>query len=62
MEKLTYLDRFLFTYNGMTNINSNLGYTFNKFVIGQTIIMQFQVHSLNFQTAKKPDAKLEYTF
>lgn len=54
--------QFLYLYNGITNTNSNPSYTFDEFIFGQTIIIQFQVHFLNFRIAKKLHAKFEYTF
>lgn len=62
MEELTYFGQFPFIYNGITNTNPNPGHSFDEFVSSQTIAVQFQVHSLNFRTAKKPDAEFEYTF
>ena len=62
LEELTQLSQFLFIYNGITNTNPNPGYAVNKFVPDRTVAMQFQVHSLNFRTAKNLDAKFEYSF
>lgn len=46
----------------MTNINPNPGHVVDEFVPSRTVAMQFQVHFLNFQTAKNSDAKFEYSF
>lgn len=46
----------------MSNTNSPPGYNINKFVPGQTGVIQFQVHSLNLQMPKDLKTKFEYTF
>lgn len=62
LEELTQLGRFPFTYNGITDTDPNPGHAVDEFVPGRTVAVQFQVHSLNFRTAKNPDAKFEYSF
>ncbi len=62
MDQLITMKRFSFTYNGMSDTNPPPGYDIDKFVPDQTVVVQFQVHLLNFQTSKNPEAKFEYTF
>ncbi len=62
MDQLITMKRFPFTYNGMSDANPPPSYDIDKFMPGQTIAVQFQIHSLNFQTLKDPEAKFEYTF
>ena len=45
----------------MIDIEPNLGHVFDEFGFGQIIAVHFQVDLLNFQTAKKPEAKFDYT-
>lgn len=49
-------------YNDVSDINPPFGHDINKFVLGRTIVVQFQLHLLNFQMSKDPKAKFKYTF
>ena len=49
-------------YNGVSDANPLCGHDIDKFVPGQTVAMQFQVHLLKFLTLKDPEAKFEYIF
>lgn len=41
IEELTYFSQFIFTYNNITNTNPNSDYVFDKFIFGQTVVIQF---------------------
>ncbi len=62
MDQLITMKRFSFTYNGVSDANPPPDYDIDKFVPTRTIVVQFQVHLLNFWTPKDLEAKFEYTF
>lgn len=49
-------------YNDLSDTNPPLGHDIDKFVFGQTVVVKFQVHLLNFWMSKNPEAKFKYTF
>lgn len=62
LEKLTQFGQFSFTYNSIFNTNPNPGHAINEFIPSRNVAMQFQVHSLNFQTVKNQETKFKYFF
>lgn len=55
MDQLITIKRFLFIYNSVSDTNPPPGHDIDKFIPGQTIAIQFQVHLLNFGMSKDPE-------
>lgn len=60
MKSLCVEDKFLFTYNGITNNNSNYGHDIKEFWQDQFIVMEFSIYSINFQIKKNPSSIFSY--
>lgn len=54
--------KFPFTYDGIANINSNLGHNIKEFWQGWFVAVKFNAHSINFRTKINPESTLNYNF
>ncbi len=62
MEKLCSEETFLFTYDGIADINPNLGHDIDQFRPGRNVAAKFSTHVINFKSTAKLDGIFNYNF
>lgn len=62
MEILYTGEKFLFTYDGITNNNPHPGHNIKEFQQNQFVVMEFSIHSINFRTKKNLSGIFNYYY
>lgn len=62
MEGFCDREIFLFTYNGIGDVNPNPGYDPDEFRNGRNVAVEFTTHAINFRTKKNLGGTFKYNF
>lgn len=62
MKRLYNKKIFPFTYNGISDINPNLGYDIEQFWLRRNVASKFSTHIINFKSTAKSDNTFNYKF
>lgn len=62
IERLCTNGMFLFTYDGITDNNTNPNHDIKEFCQDQLVALEFSIYSINFWTKKNPNSTFRYNY